>query len=115
MNTGQVVAWLTCLCLAFLACILAVRSTGTALMVKQELADVKERVEMSSGAPRKEVVEQTRRALQVLGDVQAELQAIRKADIPDPPPKLQAKLDAIEKTLAELEKELRAAAGEGKR
>ena len=114
MNTGQVVAWLTCLCLAFLACILAVRSTGTALMVKQELADVKERVDMS-GAPSKEVVEQTRRALQVLGDVQTELQAIRKADIPDAPQKLEAKLDAIEKTLAELEKELRAAAGEGKR
>lgn len=80
MNTAHVLAWLTCLALAFFACVLSVRNTGTVIANQREVTWLKKQIE-GRKAPSAKDMQQIRRSLR---EIAAELQALRESgDVPE--------------------------------
>jgi len=87
MNTANLIAWLTCLILAFFACILSVRNAVTTLQVEKRMARTEQRLDAQGEA------EQLARIRGSLDNIAAELGALQQA--PDAPAELRAKLAEV--------------------
>ncbi len=112
MSTGNVVAWLTCLILAFFACVLSVRNLGTALHLEKEMARLERKVEGMSERPKEGISAELARIRRSLDNVAAELQEIEQSELPDAPEDLKARLKELEALLRDLNEALTDASGQ---
>ena len=106
MSAGNVMAWLTCLVLAFFACVLSVHNVGTALHLEKEMAELEKKVEGMSQQPPKGVSEELARIRRSLDDISAELKQIEDSHLPDAPEELRAKLGELGALLRDLKESL---------
>lgn len=102
MSAGNVMAWLTCLVLAFFACVLSVHNVGTALHLEKEMAELEKKVEGMSQQPPKGVSEELARIRRSLEDISVELKEIEGSHMPEAAEELRAKLGKLSAVLFEL-------------
>jgi hypothetical protein len=74
MNAPHVLAWLTCLALAFFACLLAVHNMGATARLERDMAHLKQNP--PSPAPNAEELERIRRSLDAIRQELRELKPV---------------------------------------
>ena len=105
MNTAHLVAWMTCLALAFFACILGVRNAGAVLRLEGQVETMGRKLEAGSegsGGVQAEL-ERIRRSLDKIAE---EVRGLRDADAPDVSPELRLRLEELEQLLRETQDRL---------
>lgn len=107
MNTAHLVAWLTCIALAFFACILGVRNAGVVLALERQVEAMDERLQEGSRGPAAAhgEMDRIRRSLDRIGE---ELAALQQSDAPDISPQLRQRLEELEQLLRETQDRLSA-------
>jgi hypothetical protein len=106
MNTAHVVAWLTCLVLAFLACVLGVFNMGGRIALERQVLRLSASVE-AMGEP----AESTSRAelnhvRGELGRIGAEMHSLAEEVPSETPANLREKLGGLEEQVKALERRL---------
>ena len=104
MNTANLMAWLTCLILAFFACILSVRNAVTTLQVEKRMAQMEQRLDATSGQPLASLAGQIAGIRRSLDNIAAELETLQQA--PDASAELQAKLAELHSLVRDLQLQL---------
>ena len=105
MNTAHLVAWLTCLVVAFLACVIGVLNSGRRIVLERDLQHLQASVETLSESSRLTPGKQLERAREELAGISAELHQM--AQPPDIPASLREKLSELERRLRDLQDRLR--------
>ena len=111
MNTAHVLAWLTCLALAFFACILAVRNAGGVLARKQEVAQLRKKVDQKGRISEHQFKDEVQRMQRSLEQIAEELRALRKAEGGSHEAGLKEKLRALETQISDLREKIDNPAG----
>ncbi|MFP4175792.1 MAG: hypothetical protein ACOCQ9_00700 [Candidatus Brocadiia bacterium] len=99
MKTAHLVAWLTCLALAFFACVLSVRNAGSILAVKEEAERLRED---NQG----EYSGETERILSSLRYIEGEISALKGSEITEDASSVEDKLDRLEAEIQRIKKDL---------
>lgn len=106
MNTAHVVAWLTCLILAFFACILAVRNAGSVLNMRNDVEQMEKELKEAdkvAGGLYEAQVERIRQSVKGLREEASTLRELHgKASVEE----MGHELDVLEDRLKALEAEL---------
>ena len=111
MNTANLVAWLTCLILAFFACIIGVRNAGATLKLEKDLQRMQERVDSSDSAAGALRAAQLRRIREGLLRVREGVEALI-AGGSEAPEGLVEELKALDEQLLRLDQEIAPLLGE---
>ena len=114
MNTAHILAWLTCLALAFFACMLSVRNAGNALRLERDLAGVREQMTQSDSVAVALHADQVKRIQQTLDQIKAEVKALKEEAPQGAGQGFADKLEAIERRLGEVQAQLKPLLGEEK-
>ena len=107
MNTAQVMAWLTCLALAFFACILSVLNMGDAMRLRREVDQVRQEIGASGIQRGRFSDKDLERIRESVVNIREQLQATREASGAYSPEELKGKLSALDENLRVIEEELR--------
>jgi hypothetical protein len=106
MNTAQVMAWLTCLALAFFACILSVLNMGDAMRLRREVDQVRQEIGASGIQRGRFSDKDLERIRESVVNIREQLQATREASGGFSPAELKGKLSALDANLRAIEEEL---------
>jgi len=106
VNGAHVLAWLTCLALAFFACILSVRNAGSALKLERDIEQMKQQMAESDGVGSALYAEQVRRIQQSLAGIKAELKSLKDAKPEGAGEQFEAQVQGLQDRIEEMQKQL---------
>jgi chromosome segregation ATPase len=98
LNTANLLAWLTCLILAFFACVLGVRNAYVALGIERRVERMQEQYEAPRG-DQERLARELRRMRQSLAHIAEELQALRDSEGADAPPELEQRIEELQELI----------------
>ena len=104
MSTAHLVAWLTCLVMAFFACVLGVFNTGRRIGVERELANVTETVKELAARPADSV--EMKGACDNLAKIREDLRGIGESLPPEANQELRKKLSDLDERLENVQGQL---------
>jgi chemotaxis protein histidine kinase CheA len=107
MNTAHILAWLTCLALAFFACILGVRNAGSVIARKQEVARLREQMEKDDGMSESHMAGELGSIQDSLAQIAEELKALRETRAGEAAPGLAEKMEKLESQIRDLQEAMR--------
>ena len=100
MNSAHVIAWLTCLILAFFACILSVRNAGRTLSTTQEVKNLEQKFNSMKS---KTYQEKRNRIQNSLDNIQDELKALKEKAEAETTPEMESRIEKLQELLKNLE------------
>jgi hypothetical protein len=106
VNSAHVLAWLTCLALAFFACILGVRNAGSALKLERDIEQMKQQMAESDNVANALYAEQVRRIHQSLGGIKAEMSSLKDSKPEGAGEDFEAQVQKLQDRIEEMEKQL---------
>lgn len=104
-------AWITCLILAFLACIIAVWNAGNNLKLEGEIREVKKKIQAKKASTSALEQAQISRILKNVSRIEEELEDLKGSE-EEIPPELREKMGALQDEMKELESSLLLLSGE---
>ena len=106
MNTAHVVAWLTCLVLAFLACVLGVFNVGGRIALEREVVRLSDRVDVLAEDGKTVSGPELDHVRGELVRMGAEMQSLVQEVPSETPPNLRERLGELEKQVKALGRRL---------
>ena len=106
MNTAHVVAWLTCLVLAFLACVLGVFNVGGRIALERDVVRLSDRVEVMVEREKGVSGAELDHVRGELGRIGAEMRSLVQEVPSEAPANLHERLGELEKQVKALERRL---------